>query len=197
MTVKTVFWWIWQIVSGLIMLIGLGGIEDDLANWKERFVMLMERGWLSWLFILTGLLMIIIGNWGFLARQAQGFHKHISALLAMTQTDFMVDAQYVITRGLLIIFLPLIVMGVVFNIMAPPIVFLVCGLVFSTGLYVRRLGVTGRHQEQQEVIAILRGLGGLFVTMLVIGVMVVVGLELLDAFKALLHQQVESFRHGS
>ncbi len=158
--------------------------------------MLMERGWLSWLLTLTGLLMMVIGNWRTIVQKTQRFHKHIPSFLAMTQTDFMVDAQYLLIRGLLIVWLPLIVVGVAFDIMAPPIVFVVCGLVFSTWLYVRRLGVTGRHQEQQEVIAILRGLAGLFAAILVIGVMMVVALELLASFKALLHQQFGTFRQS-
>lgn len=186
-------WIVLQIIAVLSMVIGWAGLPDDLAKWRELINMLLDRSWLSWLFMIVGFLLFVACYWRFLVRQTQGFLGHASALVSMTQTDFMVDAQYVLIRGLFIVWLPLIVMGVVFDIMAPPIVFLVCGLVFSIGLYVRRLGVTGRHQEQQEVITILRGLAGIFATMLVIGVMVVVTLELLDVFKTLFHQQIEIF----
>ena len=42
----------------MIFVVGLGGLPDDLLAWKEWLVMIFGRGWLSWIFIFAGLLML-------------------------------------------------------------------------------------------------------------------------------------------
>ena len=178
------------------MVIGWAGLPDDLAKWRELIDMLLDKSWLSWLFILAGLLILVVSNWHFIVRQTQGFLGHASALLSVTQNDFMVDVQYVILRGLATILAPIILLKVLFDIEVPPIILMSVSAAFGIWLYVRRLGLTERHKEQEEVLAILRWVAGLFAIMVVIGVLVVISLEIVAAFKAFLHHQFGTFREN-
>lgn len=179
---------LWLLFSIAVLGMTMLDLPWDIPKW------LNDIGWyISFLMFMIAVIGLTQPMWEKHWRTLW-YKPKASALIAVMQTDFLADTQYVMFRGLPTLLLPVIVLKTVFDIEVPTVMAASSAAVLGLWLYVRRLGMTGRHQEQKEVIGILRWFGGLFAMMLVIGVLVVISLELLAAFKAALHQQFGTFR---
>ncbi len=173
--------WVWKAGAGAIFIIGLAGLPDDLQTWWSWIVMLLDRGLLSWVFMIVGGASLIYLYRDVLLRPFEGignFQINLSNDLALTSKDILI-----IGGRLLLFVIPIGSAAFYFNIELPAIAYVSLYTAISMYLYLKRFEEIGKQKEKGEIIEKLKMIFWFCISILLLLLVTVTILEIVRAFR--------------
>lgn len=138
----------WKAIGAIFFIIGLASLPDDLQTWWKWIIWMSEKGISSWLFIITGILLLTHGHLKVLFKAAKNWmEKDAQKQQWLTVTDVLI-----IGIGSFALLFPFFfILKFVLLIEVPRELGVACYFALQIYIYLRRLKKTGREQIRGEI----------------------------------------------